>query len=214
MSQVTLLGIGLLLLLATWKFMLRPSMLDATRDRLFDLRESVRTHFIESGRGLTDPAYRAVRDLLNSHLRYTEEITFFGVMYQMTWFKFNEESAKHMRKVLDSHMAAHDPRLDDFIKEVRVKSAVVVLDYAVKSSLVGLLLALAGFVVIYAQKVIVAIHQAMKATGRAPATAFVQAAAWSGALLALSAQVGGVGRDQALAAMEEGALHASEPCHT
>lgn len=213
MIQVTMLGVGLLLLMASWKFMLRPSMLDATRDRLFDLRESVRVHFIESGHGLNAPAYHALRGLLNSHLRYTEEITFFGVLHQMAWIQGHQDTHRHLRAEVDRQFAVSDPGLAAYIREVRVKSAVIVLDYAVKSSLAGLLLALVGFAVIYARKAANAVRQTLQASGRAPVAAFVQAAAWSGALLALSAQVGGVGRDIALAAMEEGALHTAAPGH-
>ncbi len=211
MIQVTMLGVGLLLVMATWKFMLRPSMLDATRDRLFDLRESMREHFIQTGHGLNAPAYRALRGLLNSHLRYTEEITFFGVLHQMIWLKGHQDAYRHLRADVDRQFAVSDPGLAAYIREVRAKSAGIVLDYAVKSSLAGLLLALGGFAVIFTRKAFAMVRQALNTSGRAPAAAFVQAAAWSGALLALSAQIGGVGRDVALAAMEEGALHSAAP---
>ncbi|ENO85548.1 MAG: hypothetical protein E6Q99_07555 [Elusimicrobia bacterium] len=214
MIQVTMLGVGLLLLMATWKFMLRPSMLDASRDRLFDLRESMRAHFIQSGHGLNAPAYHALRGLLNSHLRYTEEITFFGVLHQMVWLQGHQDTHRNLRADVDRQFAVSDPGLAAYIREVRAKSAVIVLDYAVKSSLAGLLLALVGFAVIYTRKALAMLRQSLNTSGRTPAAAFVQAAAWSGALLALSAQVGGVGRDVALAAMEEGALHAAAPGHT
>ncbi|MCW5617027.1 MAG: hypothetical protein KIT32_18070 [Rhodocyclaceae bacterium] len=215
MIQVSLFGIGILLLMASWKYMLHPSMLDSARDRLFDLRENVRTYFISSGKGLEHPAYGALRALINSHLRYTEEITFGRIVAQMVWLKDHEAAYQRVRKDVDKALAVQDATVQAYAREVRIKSALIVMDYAVKTSLAGIFLSLIGFVIIYAHKLLEASRRSFKASGgRGQAVSFAQAAAWSAALFALSAQFAGVGREVALTAMEEGALHASEPCRT
>ena len=62
-------GINILLVMAVWHFMLRPSILDHSRDRLFDLRDELRFSFLENNWDIGSASYKRLRDLVNRHLR-------------------------------------------------------------------------------------------------------------------------------------------------
>ena len=63
---------SILLLFIAWTC-LRKSMLDASRDSLFDIRERVRDHFLREGWGLDCIEYKRIRDLINCAIRYAED---------------------------------------------------------------------------------------------------------------------------------------------
>lgn len=207
MIEISLFGLGLLLLMAAWKFMLRPAMLDAARDSLFDLRDAVRERFAARQDGLSDPAYRALRDLLNGHLRHTEAVTFLRVVFSFIWQSEHKEAISAIHRHLDSLIEGQDQEMMAFMKDVRVKASLVVIDYAIKSSLFGLVCAVLGVSIITLRDVKSRWARAWSPQHRVPGGSFAHVAAWSGILLALSTHVGIGGRDVAQTVMEECALH-------
>lgn len=205
MFEMTLLGLGLLLIMVTWKFMLKPSLLDSTRDQLFDLRESVREHYIKTGKGLSDPSYVALRNLLNAHLRFTEQITFLRVIFAITWRNEHAEAFAAMHRDFDKTLEAQSAETQKYVQGVRLNASVAMLDYAAKSSLLGWTCIAIGGVIGACMK----ISQACSVRTLSPAGAFLHVAAWLGAIAVtpqLSATV--TGRNTAQAVMEECALHA------
>jgi len=205
MLEMILLGLGLLLTMITWKFMLKPSLLDATRDQLFDLRESVREHYINTGKGLTDPSYIALRGLLNAHLRFTEQVTFLRVIFAMTWRNEHAEAFAAMHRSFDKTLEAQNAETQRYVQGVRLQASVAMLDYAAKSSLLGWTCIAIGSLIRACMK----IFKACSVRTLSPAGAFLHVAAWLGAIVVtppLSAAV--TGRNAAQAVMEECALHA------
>jgi hypothetical protein len=74
-ASVILSVLGLFYLWSQWK----KAALDDCRDKLFDLRRSLRDYFHERGE-VGHPLYRELRDMLNSHIRFTEQYTLLTVL--------------------------------------------------------------------------------------------------------------------------------------
>lgn len=141
--ELILVGINVLLFIAVWHFMLRPSILDMSRDRLFDLRTELRCAFKKSGWDLASPAYRRLRDLVNGHLRFTEELSLARMSYVRSHVKGNEELQTYLHEKINKTFHSPDPEQLKFIRSFRQRSLKVVMDYAILGS--GWLLILALF---------------------------------------------------------------------
>jgi len=124
-------ALAMLFLVAAWG-MWKRTALDTTRDRLFDLRNELRTWFLENGYQLNHPLYKELRDLLNSHLRFTEDIRFVG----MLWFVRTTPPniAEHMQQEIVRRFATDDPRLMEMTESFRRSSARTLQKYMMATS--------------------------------------------------------------------------------
>lgn len=141
-------GINLLLIMAVWHFMLRPSILDHSRDRLFDLRDELRTTFIDRKWDLGSPAYQKLRDLVNGHLRFTEEMSLSRTSFVTASVKHDKDLQEFIHVRVSKVFASSDPLQQKFILDFRRRALTVAMDYAISSSgfLLMLALILAPFV--------------------------------------------------------------------
>lgn len=135
-------GINLLLVMAVWHFMLRPTVLDHSRDRLFDLRDDLRASFVSKGWDLGSPEYRRLRDLINGYLRFTEEMSLARSSWMVSEIKKNDELKKYMNQKVRAAFASNDPEVQQYIQEFRKRALLVVIDYMIASS--GMLLMFAA----------------------------------------------------------------------
>lgn len=151
--ELVLFGLGFFLLFATWRWMLKPSLLDATRDKLFDLRESMRAYFVGTKEGLDHPAYKDLRMLLNGHLRYTEDLSFVGFVLTIFSAVNHKEDFSAVRNKLDRKFNAHTESEETrrYIKEVRFAASAIMLDYMIKTSLLAWFFAILGTIVTFVQ---------------------------------------------------------------
>ena len=139
MTETMLFGIGVLLSVATWYYMWRPTMLDSARDKLFDLRdETVRNYFLEKGLTLDHPLYKELRDLINNHLRHTHTLSFFKFIYMIAWAQQNQDSHKIMKEQIDSKFHTDNPELAALVQKVREQAVMIMIGYAVESSFLAL----------------------------------------------------------------------------
>jgi hypothetical protein len=138
MIETTLLGLGILVLMATWRWMARPTYLDEARDLLFDLRdEKVRPFFLKHHQGLHHPQYVALRTLINGHLRYTESISLLGFVTMVVWMSRNSDSARVIQNRHEAAFETTDSQVHAFCDEARREATWIMLGYAIKTSLVG-----------------------------------------------------------------------------
>ena len=84
--------------------MLRPSIQDAFKDQLFDVRDNLRYHFAERGQ-IGTPAYEELRDTLNGYIRFVE-VANFALTYRFA-LKLNKEP-----KVAERYFGELDRRFD------------------------------------------------------------------------------------------------------
>lgn len=203
--ELTLFGIGLILMIFTWPYIWRPTVLDSARDKLFDLRDNkVRQHFLQRGLGLDHPVYVALRNLLNGHLRHTESLTFFHFTYLAGWAESHRAEEVGIRQKIDAMFATEDPDLQRLVKSVREQSSLIMIEYMVESSIVALSMAIVVAIWMAIKSVFVTLRRVLFGNGPVSGIALARLAM---ALLSLASSLGVMTRSNAQATMEECALH-------
>jgi len=147
MINTVFFGINIILLFYVWKFILRPSILDYFRDRLFDLREEVRDFYILKNIPLSDNTYKSLRDLLNNHLRFTEKLSLSNVFYFSAKIDKNIELKNFIKHEIENKFKTDDERLSIFIKKARLTSSRILIYYMIFSS--PLLILLFSSILVY-----------------------------------------------------------------
>ncbi|KXB29935.1 hypothetical protein AT959_14780 [Dechloromonas denitrificans] len=128
-----LLGIGMLLAFWTWRAW-KNSALDTCRDRLFDIRDDARRHFIAQQISLDSDVYIALRNLLNSHIRYAKKMTFPRFIATIFAVSKHEETMRNMREQLDHHLHTDDKELAKYIAQTRKASSEAMMIYIGETS--------------------------------------------------------------------------------
>jgi hypothetical protein len=114
--------------------MLKPSLLDHYRDKLFDLREEVREYYLNNSIPLGDNTYIQLRNLINSHLRFTEEMSLIKCSLFMAQVEKNVDLKKDIHKAIKSQFHTKNKDLDTYIKTIRKRAADILLKYMIFSS--------------------------------------------------------------------------------
>lgn len=150
MTEVLLTGVGLLAIMGLWKFVWLPTILDATRDKLFDLRDDVlKGYFVKNGISFDHPTYVKLRNLLNGHLRHTESVTIWEVIFVKRCMDGNP--ALRFAEI-EAIFQTDDPKLQALVDEIRFKSAVAMLIYMFATSLACIALAIPSSAILLLRK--------------------------------------------------------------
>jgi hypothetical protein len=136
-----LIGFNGLLLMLVWRFILRRSILDTYRDKLFDLRDHLRETFVSRGWSLDSPLYRHLRDLINGYLRFTESYSFGEFVYMEIKVKENPALRQALTARVASKFAADTSEQEAFIADFRREAVGAMMSYMIVSSGPLLLLA-------------------------------------------------------------------------
>lgn len=147
MPELIVLGIAILAIMFTWNKMYLPTVLDDTRDKIFDLRDKkVKDFFLATPEGLNHPMYTTLRSLLNAHLRYTEDLTFIQFIIALAvGDKQRREFEKTGFKPKDP-FATHDKKLAEFVSQTRNDALLIMFDHMTKTSPLAWLFAMLGLV--------------------------------------------------------------------
>lgn len=132
--ELIMFGVNALILMAVWRFMIRKTILDNSRDTLFDLRDEVRATFVANDWSLDSPIYKKLRNLLNGHLRFTEEFSIWKVVFFDVSLKNKQELTSQMHDQVTKVFSVNDPVQKAFIQSIRRRAVVAVMNYAVFSS--------------------------------------------------------------------------------
>lgn len=136
MTELVALGIGMLMMIATWKWVAKPTYLDEARDKLFDLRDAkVRRYFLAMPEGLNHPMYVRTRSLINSLLRYTEKGSLIGFIATVFEMNRNSELRTEVKEQTDNMFNCDDENIASFCHEVREQASVIMFDYMAKTSI-------------------------------------------------------------------------------
>lgn len=181
------LGAGFFLLYAAWKFMWKRSVLDSRRDQLFDLRDIVRDRFLGIENGLSSPVYKSLRDLLNTHISYTERLTFARFVATTIGISSSPDAMKRMRDEVDSMFKVDDSELQRFITEIREEANFIMISYMVETSMFMLFTTLIGVLIFEARQLIRSLSNLTKVTFAQPAFKFAAIAA---AIISIPARAG------------------------
>jgi len=139
--QLFLLGVNVLLLMAAWRLMLRKTILDHHRDKLFDLRDRLRETFVQNGWDLDSPMYKKLRNLTNGYLRFTEEFALLPFVALENDLKENRTLQRALKNSFDKEFSAKDEKLRAFIAQYRLDAREIMIGYMICSSAPLLLLA-------------------------------------------------------------------------
>ena len=149
MINTIFLGINILLLIVIWEKVLKPSILDNYRDKLFDLREEVREYYLAKGIPLSHNTYIQLRNLINSHLRFTEQMSFIKVSFFPSRIEKNRDLKNYIQRSIESNFATNNKDLSLFIKSTRKKAVDILRNYMIFSSptlIISLILAIIIFI--------------------------------------------------------------------
>lgn len=135
MSEPILLGFGIIVLMLGWHFIIRKTTLDTQRDKLFDLRESVRKHYLETGIGLEDKTYKELRRLINSQIRFLEDASFSKMIVWRVEYQDNKELKESIDHYLDERFRTDNEALTEYIKKIRSLAYHHTMEYMLYSSL-------------------------------------------------------------------------------
>ncbi|MRW89821.1 hypothetical protein GJ699_07485 [Duganella sp. FT80W] len=132
--DLVLSGIGLLLILPVWRYIVKRSLLDTHRDKLFDLRDELRDKFHASGWDMGGPVYKQLRDLLNGYLRYTESFQFIEFIVIETGIQRNPELQAEMKARFEKVFAGMDEEQRHFAIGLRKEARRVMMSHMILSS--------------------------------------------------------------------------------
>jgi hypothetical protein len=147
-----LFGFGLLFAVAGWRYVWRRTALDEARDRLFDLRESVRDEFIRRELPLDHPLYIALRGLLNGHLRHTESASFSILIAFHVAVNNQPEVRAALKEHIEKRFGCTDPGLAEFAKQTREQAALIMMGYVIETSVLALAFVAVGLAIVAAQR--------------------------------------------------------------
>lgn len=133
-------AVGILLLLVVWRAW-RKTMLDASRDALFDLRDRSREWFLANGYGLDHRLYRELRDVLNAQLRFTENMRFVGLLY-FAW-RMPATVIAQMNTDIQTRFDTSDETLRRYVTETRRQAIRALQTYMILTSTTVMILILA-----------------------------------------------------------------------
>ncbi len=133
MAALLLFTVNIILILGVWG-LLRRSIQDRYRDRFFDMRDSLRTFFLENGYGLDRKEYCALRNLLNCYLRTTHKMQFSGYMAFLLGISDRPNLRKALERDSSAMFASPDEAIRAKIREVRNAAAMTMFEYMIVSS--------------------------------------------------------------------------------
>lgn len=148
--ELTFFGLNVFLLVLVWRYIIRKTILDNSRDKLFDLRDEVRATFIRNGWDLGSPQYKNLRDLINGHLRFTEEFSLWKLAFFEASIKQNKTLQNELHERVQKIFSSADPMQAKFTNSVRRRAVAAVMNFSIFGSgiLLFVLLLVAPFVAI------------------------------------------------------------------
>lgn len=132
--ELIFIGFNGLLLLAVWNLMLKKTILDTHRDRLFELRDHLREQFINNGWSLESPIYRRLRDLINGYLRFTTRFSLAKFLFLESNVKKNKELTTALKIQLTKEFSVATDEQLAFVEQFRRQALSVMMDYMILSS--------------------------------------------------------------------------------
>ena len=123
---------SLYVMCSVWKC-LKATLRDSLRDTLFDLRDEWRNFYVDNRLDMRDGAYEALRDMLNSQIRNTQELRFIGFVYFLTHIDPDLQQSISRKK--DDCFSKCDAKTAEKVKWIRKSSSNAILYYIAMTSL-------------------------------------------------------------------------------
>lgn len=133
---LVLLGFNILIIMALWHFVVKKTLLDHTRDKLFDLRDELRDVYVQRGWGLDAVSYGKLRAMINAYLRFTENYSVWQMVAIRTELSSAERAGlrEYLTAQIDANFGAESLVQQKFIADVRRRASNALTDYSVYNS--------------------------------------------------------------------------------
>jgi hypothetical protein len=138
MKDLFFFGLNTLLLLAAWKWALRPAILRYSRDKLFDGRQRWREEFLARRGTIEDPLYHNVRDVYNHFIRFLELNSIPRQVSFNVALAMKPKVEKYLRTNLQERFFHEDEWIAAKAKEHRRWMALWAKFYLIHSSIIAL----------------------------------------------------------------------------
>ena len=125
------LGLHVSSLILIWHFVAKRTVLDHTRDKLFDLRDQIRADHLANGWGLENDAYKNLRKMLNAYLRYTEIYSIWKIISLHRNLSKNPHLTEFVRKKINTSFATKNEKHAQYIQSVREKAFVILTEFSI-----------------------------------------------------------------------------------
>ena len=158
MLGIFLAFIALLIAWRCWKKTVRAMV----RDRLFDLRDELRNHYVENGLDMNDGAYARTRERLNNLLRYTKNMRMIGYIYFST--HVDKEVVGAADAEFETIIQKCDSETAGLIRRVRRQSCETILLYMAATSLGFISAVILMFIYFLPSKIIEALKRCLRST--------------------------------------------------
>jgi hypothetical protein len=148
--SLILLGLNILIIMGVWHFIVKKTLLDNTRDKLFDLRDELRRVHLEHGWAIDTATYGNLRAMINAYLRYTENYSVWQVTAVRVELQKQEHAKlrKHLVSSINANFKASNQKQAAYVADVRRRAGKALVDFSVYNS--GLLLLIAILITPYA----------------------------------------------------------------
>lgn len=158
-------GIALLLLLPVWRNIVKRSLLDTHRDKLFDLRDELRGKFHSAQWDMNSQVYRQLRDILNGYLRYTESFQFSEFSFIESRIRQNPDLQATMKAKFEEAFIDLEEDQRRFAIKLRSEARRVMMSHMILSSFPLVVMTLALFPIVAAYVAGLAIIRRISSTG-------------------------------------------------
>ncbi len=103
------------------------------RDRIFDLRDTLRRHYVENNLEMTDGAYERLRDFLNNLLRNMKDMRMMEYLYFAS--HLNRSDVEAATAEFDESLKKCNPETAELIRHLRRKACEETIKYMAETSL-------------------------------------------------------------------------------
>lgn len=127
------------------------------RDRLFDLRDELRNHYVENGLDMNDGAYAKIRELINCQLRYAKDMRMIGYLYFSA--HVSDEMVRTAASAFDETIRKCDAKTAELVARIRRQACEAILLYMAATSLGFISAAIVMFIYFLPAKIELAIKK-------------------------------------------------------
>ncbi|MCL2829396.1 MAG: hypothetical protein FWD77_01510 [Betaproteobacteria bacterium] len=159
--ELILAAISIFAAYAVWHYMWIPTATDHLRDQLFDLRDEVRAEFVSRGIPLHNPAYEALRSLLNQYLRYTEKVNIGRFISEVAVANQQRDLFRRLKDRIEEPFKTEPPELMEYIQHVRQRAMIHMYCMMAKTSVLLISLILVAMICTWAVDFINAIRNTL-----------------------------------------------------
>jgi len=132
MLDLILFLVGCIVIIVSWGAWKKTARA-VVRDRLFELRDEWRDHYVDNGLDMQDGTYSDIRDLINGLLRYTKRMRMIGFAYFAA--NISDDEVRKSASRIDASIEKVCGQTRDLALRIRQQASESVLLYMASTSL-------------------------------------------------------------------------------